>query len=275
MTRVLDLAWTADGGRTSFRRHRYRWPYVVHRLFHPDPADPTRALTLVQSSGAGLQPGDHLRVGLQADPGVHTEVRGQGATYVSGTPEGAPAQEHLTVEVAQGSAVVVDLAPRILTRHAHLVQDTDLIVAPGGAAAVVESFVIHPEAAGTTELTYDASTRVFVAGEHDPVAIERQSLDGVHLLPSALGAFATVLVAAPGHLPCPGCEVLLARAARTPHAYAAASELPGGAGLVARLAARDGLLLRRGLADVTTALEEIVRHVREPATVPRKELMTS
>lgn len=267
-TGVLDLAWTAESGRAAFGRQRYRWPYVVHRLFRPDQRDPGRAVTVVQNAGAGLQPGDDLRATLAAHAGARVDVRGQGATYVAGVPGGATARERVTVRVDDRSAVAVDLGPRLLTPHARLVQESDLVVALGGVAAVVDSFVLHPQARRAGDVALTTTTRVTVQGAEEPLAVDRQDLDGLALVPDAFAAFATAVVAAPGHLPCPGCAALLGAAAETAHAYAAASELPARAGFVVRLAASDGLALRRGVFDVAAAVGRVVAHAAAAPAPP-------
>lgn len=261
-TGVLDLAWTSVHGRVAYRRHRYRWPYVVHRLFRRSAADPSHALVIVQGAGAGLQPGDELRAGFEAADGVRVEVRDQGATYVSGVPGGPVAREALFVRAAGASAVIIDLGTRILTPHAQLRQDCDMTVEHGAASAVVESFVLHPDTRHTPEVGFLSCTQVRVADAAGPVAIERQSFDDVALLPAGFRAFASVIIAAPGHLSCPSCIARLTAAGDSTGAYAVASELPTGAGFTFRIAASDGLALRRALAEVYTTIVDVVDHAR-------------
>ncbi|WOP20202.1 urease accessory protein UreD [Raineyella sp. LH-20] len=259
-TGVLDLAWTSVHGRVTYRRHRYRWPYVVHRLFRPSAADPSQAVVMVQGAGAGLQPGDELRARLEATDGVRVDVRGQGATYVSGAPGGSAAHESFLVRAAAASSVIVDLGPRILTPHAWLTQDCDIVVEHGGAVALVESFVLHPDALHTPDIRFLSCTQVRVADAAAPLAIERQSFDDIALLPVGFRAFASVVVAAPGHMSCPSCLARLTVAGDSTGAYAAASELPAGAGLTLRLAATDGLALRRALAALHATIVDVVHH---------------
>jgi urease accessory protein len=246
---ALDLVFAEVNGRTVLTRRRYRWPLLIGRVF-PDPARPAVGAVTIQNAAGTVIPGDVVAQRIAVVDGGDAVVRGQGATMVSGVPGGAEAVETTEVQVDATSRVVVDTAPRILTPHAHYRQRTQVCVAPGGRAMLVDAVVLHPELRAEVFGSYESTVEIS-AVDGRLLALDAQSLDGMPRVRRAPRAFATLYVLGAGldTAMTALAPELEARAVlsgdRT--AYLGVSDLPNGAGWAVRIAAADGGVLRAAI----------------------------
>lgn len=252
---ALDLAFGRVDDRTVLTRRRYRWPLLIGRVF-ADPLRPWLGSVTIQNAGGTVIPGDLITQHIEVLDGAAVVLRGQGATVVSGVAGGAQAVEQTRVRVDAGSRVVLDVAPRILNRHAHYRQYTEVCVESGGGAVLVDAVVLHPELAERGPVNYESSVAV-VAPDGALRALDVQALDSVPTVLRPPMAFGTVYVLGAGP---PSTNLstdleqltVLTGDRRT---YIAVSELPGQAGWAVRIATWDGGALRAALGAVTAQLD--------------------
>lgn len=254
---ALDLVFGDVGGRTVLTRRRYRWPFVIGRVF-PDPTRPSVGSVTVQNAAGTLIPGDVITQRVSVVDRGAAVVRGQGATMVTGVPGGDVTREHTDVTVDATSRLLFDAAPRILTAHTHYRQRTRVCVALGGRAVLVDAVVLHPDLTDDLFGSYRSDVEILDAAG-TMVALDAQYLDGMPRVRRAPTSFATVYVV--------GAELDTAMTALTPdlesvsvltgdrRAYVGVSDMPNGAGWAVRIAASDGGALRSAVAAVTAVVD--------------------
>ncbi|BCI56034.1 urease accessory protein UreD [Mycolicibacterium litorale] len=264
MTAALDLTFAGVGGRTVLTRRRYRWPLLIGRVF-PDSVHPATGSVTVQNSAGTVIPGDIVTQRIAVIDGGSAIVRGQGATTVAGIPGGAEALEQTVLRVDATSRLLLDAAPRILTPHARYRQRTEVCVAPGGRAVLVDAVVLHPDLTDPLFGGYRSDV-VITAPDGTLLALDAQHLDATPRVRRAPTAFATVYVVGTG------LDTVLT--SRTPElealsvltgdrrTYVGVSDLPNDAGWAVRIAASDGGVLRTAVAAVTAQVgpERVVAH---------------
>jgi urease accessory protein len=254
---ALDLVFACVGGRTALIRRRYRWPLLIGRVF-TDPT-PGRAGSVTMQNCAGMViPGDAVRQRIEVVDGGSAVVRGQGATIVSGVPDGEMAMEDTRLRVDASSRLLFDPSPRILTAHARYRQRTQVCVEPGGRAVVVDAVVLHPDLTDEAFGSYESSVAV-TAADGTLLALDAQMLEAMPRVRRAPTAFGTVYVVGGG------CdETMTALSPRVEslsvltgdrRVYLAVSDLPNQAGWAVRIAGSDGGTLRATVAAVTELIE--------------------
>lgn len=254
---AADLRFARVGTHTVLTRRRHRWPVVIGRVF--DDHSGRGALTLQNAAGTVI-PGDVIRARIDVVDGAWATVMGQGATLVSGVPDGDVSVEETRLFVDAGSHLRFDPSPRILTTHARHRQRTEVCVEPGGCAVVVDAIVLHPELAGgdtafgslESMVTVRAPDGVLLALDtqllDDPPATERFTAFGTVYLVGT--GFDTALTAAT-----PELESLTTMSGRT--VYVGISDLPNEAGWAVRIAAADGGVLRNAVSAITARLDPL------------------
>ncbi|MDV8054288.1 MULTISPECIES: urease accessory protein UreD [unclassified Rhodococcus (in: high G+C Gram-positive bacteria)] len=243
ISRSLDLSFEAVRGQTVFDRKRYRWPQSVGRMF-PGP-HPRSGSVIVQNSGASIHPGDVIEQRVHVGTGAYVQILGQGAMLVTGKPGCAAATESTVLRLRGDGRLIHCPEPRILTRHAHFVQLTDVEIGDG-SAVVVDAFVLHPELTANDVGSISSTVRVRCVEGQEPLMVDAQLLDS-SLWPRSLRAFGTVYVL--------GSAATVPALSDVDGVHLAVTELPNGVGHAVRMAAEEGGALR-------TALERTVRLVR-------------
>ncbi|MET0899938.1 MAG: urease accessory protein UreD [Mycobacterium sp.] len=264
---ALDLIFAKVNGRTVLTRRRYRWPLLIGRVF---PAQSGVGSVTIQNAAGTLIPGDAVTQRLAVVDGGEAVVAGQGATTVAGIPGGAVAVETTSVHVDASSRLILDTAPRILTAHARYRQRTQVCVAPGGHAVVVDAVVLHPDLRDEVFGSYESSVEI-TAADGRLLALDAQSLDGMPRVQRAPTAFATVYVLGAGldtamTALTPELESLsVLRGDRT--AYLGVSDLPNEAGWAIRIAASDGGVLRTAVGAVIALVEGVSADTRSRSSI--------
>ncbi|CAN5711838.1 urease accessory protein UreD [soil metagenome] len=254
---ALDIVFSGDGGRTVLTRRRYRWPLLIGRVF-ADPARPSVAAVTIQNAAGTVIPGDLVRQQIKVVDGGSAVVKGQGATVVSGIPGGDVATEETQLWVDATSRLVLDPAPRILTRNARYRQRVQVSVEPGGQLVLVDTVVLHPDLTDEEFGGYESSVAISAA-DGRPAALDAQRLASMPRVRRAPMAFGTVYVAGAGldtTMTAMTADIeSLAVLTGARRVYLALSDLPNGAGWVVRIAASDGGTLRATTATVTALIE--------------------
>ncbi|MFT4003144.1 MAG: urease accessory protein UreD [Rhizobium sp.] len=207
-------------------------------------------LTVIAQSSSGAFHGeDHLRQHLRLEEGAAAHVTTQGATSVHRADGGLTAHETVNIIIARGAYLEYLPEPRILFPGAALIQRVDIDCEPGGVVIIADAFTSHdPDRRGRLFRTLEATTTLYLQ-EDEPVLIDRMHISGLgRLQPSRYKAFGTMLAIASLPSATLGQIVLDLSAQLTGVSglYAAASVLPGNAGIGVRFAACDLRSLRLG-----------------------------
>jgi urease accessory protein len=249
----LDLAFAARAGRTVLDRRVFTYPFTVTRAYYRDTAPAGMASVVLQSVSGSLNPGDCLHQRLVARPQAAAYVTAQGATTVVGDPE-APKECREALEiVAEAGSVLEYMADlRILFPGAMLSQSASVRLAPDATVVICDGFVAHDHTGLSRPFgAFRTETRIEdEAGRL--LAMDCGRLSGMSPLFAAgsrFKAYGTLVVA----LRRPEAETArlvsaISAAIAGTEVYGAASALPNGCGVSARLAAADGGALRRGIA---------------------------
>ena len=240
---AADLRFARAGAHTVLIRRRHRWPFVIGRVF-ADPQHPGLGTLTLQNAAGTVIPGDVIRQRIEVVDGGRAAVNGQGATLISGVPGGDASAEDTELYVDARSWLRFDPAPRILTAHARHRQRTEVCVASGGCAVVVDTVVLHPDLDAATFGSIESTVTVRAPGGA-LLAMDAQVLDA----PPVTGrftAFGTVYFIGAGFI---GGDQ--ESPTEPPGVYTAVTELPNGAGCAVRIAAADGGALRTYLRLLT------------------------
>jgi urease accessory protein len=249
---LLDLSFVRRANRTVIDRRLFTWPFVLTRSFYVDQDRPDRLSVIVQTGSGAIHGEDSLTQRLMLGPGTAVCLTNQGATSVHRADPAARAMETVMLHVASGASLEYVPEPRILFPDAALCQSVELDCASDACALVVDAFTMHDpggEARGFRELETGFCLR---RSGGEPVLVDRQRLyrpeSGIFRGHRAFGSAVMVLTA---HHDLEKLLVLLTAAlGDILGLYAAASMLPGSAGLGVRLAALD-------LRQVRLAFEQI------------------
>ena len=241
----------APDGRSYIARQRVGYPFHITRPFHFDEV-PAGVLTLyLQSVSGGIYQGEDLVMTCVAGTGSAAHVTTQAATIVHRMPA-APARQTVALKAADGALLEYLPDPLIMFPGARLTSVLEIEAAADATVIASESFAHHDP--GGEDRRFDsfaAEMRIRDEGGR-LLALERYDVEGERLAAGrghlarwpAQGSF---VVAHRGH----ARDAILAalRAALTPtdEFYGGASALPNEAGVGARLLAKDGAALRRGL----------------------------
>ena len=241
----------APDGQSYIARQRVGYPFHITRPFYFDEV-PAGALTLyLQSVSGGIYQGEDLRMTCSADTGCAAHVTTQAATIVHRMPA-APARQTVALEAADGALLEYLPDPLIMFPGARLTSVLEIEASADATVIASESFAHHDP--GGEDRRFDrfaAELRIRDEGGR-LLALERYALAGDRLAAGASQiarwpAQGSFVVAHRG----PARDViqtaLRAALAPTDSLYGGASALPNEAGVGARLLARDGAALRRGL----------------------------
>jgi urease accessory protein len=245
----LDLSFARRGERTVLDRRLFAWPFVLTRTFQLDPTPAHMLTVIVQTSSGAVHGEDRLGQHFHLGPGAAAHLTTQGAASVHRAHPGVTTNEAVRIGIAPGGFLEYLPEPRILFPDAALNQTIDIDCAPDGIAVVSDAFTLHdPERRGRSFRRLQSKTVLRRGGE--PVMIDRLDITELPRGPTAQYlAFGTMFMAA--QLPTETLERLAlqlsATLAKVAGLYAAASLLPGSAGVGVRLAGRDLRCLRLGL----------------------------
>ncbi len=258
----LDLSFARDpNGRTYLDRRLFRWPFTISRTFHLDEVPAGMLTVLLQSVSGAIQAGDAILQRIHVEPGAQAHVTTQGATSVYRAPAGLNATEDVRLTVGAAGWLEYLPEPKILFPDASLSQTMRAELAEDAALVISDCFAVHR--LGEADRSFRHLTSEVRIGRPDGrvVVFDRLDIDG---LPDRRGrrprhqAYGTLMVAAPCAAPVlrPLCAAITERLTDTEGLYGAASPLPDDAGFSVRVAARDGRLLRQGLAIGWTAARQ-------------------
>lgn len=238
---LLDLSFVRRANRTVIDRRLFSWPFVLTRSFRIDPDRPDCLSLIVQTASGAVHGGDNLAQRLVLDVGTAVCLTNQGATSVHRADPTGHSTEMVRLHVARGASLEYLPEPRILFPDAALRQSVELDCADDACSLIVDAFTMHDpngKARGFRELE---STFCLRRSGGEPVMIDRMRLHrpepDIFHGHRAFGS--AVLVLTPSHDPARLQASLTAALGRIPGLYAAASALPGAAGLGVRLAALD------------------------------------
>jgi urease accessory protein len=250
--RLRLVAGVAPDGRTYLAERSQRFPLRLTRPLYLDPAQPGMAFLYVQNPSGGLFEDDDHRVELEALPDARVHLTTQAASKVYRAEMGC-ARQLVSLRVAPGA--YAEYVPDALIPHAgaRLASEVVADVEPGGAAIVCETVAPGRVARGEA-FEYDRLSLVTRLS----CASEQRAVDTLVLEPGRLdlrragmlgerGYVASLFAIAPER----DAEALAAPVAQAladvPGAVAGTGTLPGGVGLLARILAPSGVVVRRAL----------------------------
>jgi urease accessory protein len=251
-------------GRTILESQEYSWPYTIGRRFYLDD-DPNLVTVIIQSVSGTINAGDVLRQKIHVAAGSRVKLMPQGAVSVHRGSSPSSASESLELVIERAGYVEHLAECRILFPGSEFCQRIAINAAPGGAALVVDAFVAAVDTTGAGFESYSSTVTVECEGEvlvRENVRLDNWPLLGTTARNGGFTSYALVMLAAPGR-DWNGDADDYQPPERNPlnGLYFAVSKLPNGAGIAARIAARDGRLLREGIASC-------VEHLRSLADTP-------
>jgi urease accessory protein len=235
-------------GRTAVRARRQRFPLRTTMPFYLDAAAPGMAFVYIQNPTGGVFAGDRLIASVVAEPGARVHMTTQSATKLYRCETAAAHQE---LSFVLGAGAYVEYIPDPLIPHAgsQYTQSTSVELAAGAMFVAGETIAPGRRARGE-RFAYDLlELDTSVRRDGRELCAERLRLEPHRARPARPGVLGdyeyvvSLIAVAPE-----ADEVALARAigdALAGHAGAgvrgAAGELPGGAGALARILARDAI----------------------------------
>lgn len=244
----LSLRFASRAAGTILSRQDFSWPYTVGRRFYLD-GDAGTVTVIVQSVSSTINAGDFLTQSVHVEPFARARMRGQGAVSVHTAKGDLHSSENVALVVERDGYLEFLPECRILFPASVFEQEVRIDVAPGGAAIVVDGFVVG---GGIGELFtgYESTLQITSSGE--TLARESVRLAGTAFRPNSLPrhtAHGLVVLAMPDFDESrfdagPASDPITTSA----DLYMAVFRLPNGAGLAGRVAATDGRLLRNGIA---------------------------
>lgn len=243
------MRFASRAAGTILSRQDFSWPYTVGRRFYLD-GDAHTVTVIVQSVSSTINAGDFLTQSVHVEPFARARMRGQGAVSVHTAKGDLHSSEDVALVVERGGYLEFLPECRILFPASVFEQDVRIDVAPGGAAIVLDGFVVGSGTGGV--FTSYASTLQITSGG-TTLARESVRLAGSAFRPNSLPrhtAHGLVILAMPDMDESTHFDVGLLSDPITTGAdlYMAVFRLPNGAGLAGRIAATDGRLLRNGIA---------------------------
>ncbi len=250
--RRLDLGFVRRGGRTVLDRRVFSYPFTVTRPYYRDAVPAGMASVVLQSVSGSLNPGDRIGQRLVVGPEAAAYVTAQGATTVHGAPAGAECGENLEIIAGAGSVVEYMADLRILFADAILSQSASIRLSDAATVVVCDGLVAHdPTGARRHFGAYRSETRI-EDEEGRLLATDCARVPGSASAFAAGGpfsAYGTLFVATRrSEADIAALVDAIAAGIAATEVYGAASALANGCGVSARLAARDGGALRRGIA---------------------------
>lgn len=247
----LELEFIADpDARTYLGRQYASHPFHVCRVQFHDSDLPGLATLYLQSCSGGLYEDDNLDVRIVACAHSEAHVSTQASTVVHTMPSGC-AQQHLRIEAQSRSYLEYLPDPQILFPSSRCSSTMNVCVGDGATALVSDSFLQHdPDGANRAFSAYFSEIKI----EDDAgktLAIDRLKLDGRTLksqCPGITGSFVaqgTLVVARVDSLPLSMLTELRKIRFGYREAAVGVSILPKAAGLIIRVLAVDGEMLKR------------------------------
>jgi urease accessory protein len=261
----LSLRFALRATGTILSRQDFSWPYTVGRRFYLD-GDAQTVTVIVQSVSSTINAGDFLTQSVHVEPFARARMRGQGAVSVHTAKGDIHSAEDVALVVERGGYLEFLPECRILFPASVFEQDLQIDVAPGGAAIVVDGFVVGRGIDGV--FTSYAST-LHITSDGTALARETVRLAGSVFQASSLPdhtAHGLVILAMPGMDESADFNVDLFSdpVAMSPDLYMAVFPLPNGAGLAGRIAATDGRMLRQGIAICVEEFRRVARGAQRP-----------
>jgi urease accessory protein len=256
----LDLGFVRRGERTILDRRVFSWPFVITRTFWLD-KDPGDMLTVILQTGSGAMHGeDSLVQRIRLGEGASVHLTTQGATSVHRANPGCSACEVIDISVAAGGFLEYLPEPRILFPDAVLSQSIAVDCAANATAILSDGVTVHdPENRGRSFQRMESTIRLRIDGGQ-PVMVDRLDISrlGSGRRQMQYAAYGSIfLVAAEGLDVLERLSLQISTLLEAvPGLYAAASVLPGAAGVGIKLAGRDLRSLRAGLEVGWTAFRQ-------------------
>jgi urease accessory protein len=243
-------------GRTYLASQRATHPYHLCRpLYRPE--DPPGLSTLyVQGCAGGVFEHDRLTAIVRVAAGAAAHVTTAAATIVHRMPNAGHAEQNMRLEVAADALLEHFPDPLILFPGSRLTNRLDIQVGAGARVIAIESVLAHRLPDDETPFDwFDNQLRI----ENECgqlIARERWRATGESWRARRVGVTgsfdcqASVLVLGASSA---ALAPLRAALRDTPDIRAGASNLPGGAGVFARILATDGVALRASLQQAWSA----------------------
>lgn len=266
----LEFARAPDG-MTHIASQYAAYPFHICRPFRYENDPAGMATVYMQSASGGLYEHERLETTLIADENAAAHVTSQASTIVHEM-QGGRAQQDVTLRVEANAWLEYLPDPLILFPGARVDSRVRLVLAAGAQAIVADSFLAHDsKAAGrvfdrlNSEVRIETTTGRLLAC--DAFAVEgsafRDSLSLGGRGFATHGSMAMLSVTAATDEALAGIR---AQFESSDECYGGVSLLPNGAGVWARLVARDGAAMRRTMIAIwasmrrsMTGVEPVVR----------------
>ena len=230
-------------------RQRVPYPFHATRPFYLDRAFPELATLYLQSASGGLYRGDSVALSIVADRHTAAHVTTQASTIVHRTNQRGAVQ-NTRIEVGEHAFLAMTPDPLVLFPGAEICCSTDVILAPGGRAILIDGLAQHDPAGrgcpfdrySNAVIVRDAAGAVLLA---DRGSLAGEAMSGPASPLGPFRAVGTLFVVGDGAERC-DADVLESRLAAL-GCVAGLSKLPNGAGIGGRILAANGGALARGL----------------------------
>ncbi|KJC54160.1 urease accessory protein ureD [Bradyrhizobium sp. LTSPM299] len=262
---MLDLSFVRRANRTVIDRRLFAWPFVLTRSFYLDPDRPGCLSVIVQTGSGAVHGEDSLAQRLVLDPGTAVCLTNQGATSVLRADPAACSTETVSLYVAGGASLEYLPEPRILFPDAALCQSVELDCANEACTLIVDAFTMHDPGGEARSFRELESTYCLRRSGSEPLMIDRTRLyrpdPDIFCGHRAFGS--AFLMLTPSHDLTNLQSSLTTVLGRISGLYAAASVLPGSAGLGVRLAALDLSRIRAAFVSIRATYRRALLSVAE------------
>jgi urease accessory protein len=254
----LDLEFVADADvRTYLRRQYASYPFHVCRVQFHDRDIPGLATLYIQSCSGGVYEDDRLDLTLAVREHAEVHVSTQSATVVHSMPTGS-AEQRVRIQCEGGSYLEYLPDPQILFPGSSCRSAISVRLCERAIAVVSDSFLQH-DPSGRDGMFSAYSTEIIIENTvGEALAIDRLKIDRAFQAsrPGILGSFGaqgTLVIACLDRLPREISDEL--QKIRLDHGEAAIgfTQLPKSAGMLVRILAVDGAVLKRAMHSVWCA----------------------
>ena len=248
----LDLEFVADADvRTYLRRQYASYPFHVCRVQFHDRDIPGLATLYIQSCSGGVYEDDRLDLTLAVREHAEVHVSTQSATVVHSMPTGS-AEQRVRIQCEGGSYLEYLPDPQILFPGSSCRSAISVRLCERAIAVVSDSFLQH-DPSGRDGMFSAYSTEIIIENTvGEALAIDRLKIDRAFQAsrPGILGSFGaqgTLVIACLDRLPRAISDEL--QKIRLDHGEAAIgfTQLPKSAGMLVRILAVDGAVLKRAM----------------------------
>lgn len=259
---ALDLSFTASVAGTRARRRCVRYPYTIQAPLRGSGRQPPCRL-IVQSASGGLFGGESWRQRLVAEADSRAILTFPTATTVHAMRDGGEARVRVELVARERATLIYRARPLILFPTSRVVQDFRLKAEETATILLCDAFMSHdPWAGGAPFGRLATAIELCRPGGH-LTALDRMAVDGALLqaglpgLSHGFEAFGTLFLARhmDGETARAWLEKLARLAEQTAGLHVAGSPLRQQAGLVLRLAGRDGGALDAGMTALFDRLQ--------------------